>query len=88
MARRRPRGNEDHVDPDIVVRAGIARHQHFRRGGHAGKPALVDREVEIGCSGAGLDLDKGDQVAAAHNQIDFAGRGANAAIEDFPAFQP
>ncbi len=88
MARWRPGGNEDHVDPDIVVRAGIARHQHLGRGGDAGKPALVDREIEIGRGGARLDLDKGDQAAAAHNQIDFAGRSADPAIEDFPAFQP
>lgn len=85
MARQGAGGNEDYVDTDIVARPGIARHQHFGGRGDTGEPAFVDREVEIGRGGASLDLDKGDEVAAAHNKIDFADRGANPRIEDFPA---
>jgi len=85
MARQGARSNEDYVDPYIVVRPGIARHQIFRCGSDPGKASLVDREIEIGGGGAGLHFDERDEVAAPHHQIDFAGRSADSRIEDFPA---
>jgi hypothetical protein len=88
MARQGARSNEDYVDADVVVRAGIARHQIFRCGCDPGEASLVDREIERGSGGAGLDLDERDKVPASHNEIDFPGRRADPRIEDFPALEP
>ena len=79
---------QDDVDADVVAGTSVALHQHFRRRGDAGEAAFVDRMVKLGGGGAGLYLDKGDQRAAAGDDVDLARPGTDAAIENRPALQP
>jgi len=50
--------------------------EHFRRRGNAAQAILVDRKIEVFGTFAPFYLNKGDDAAAARDQIDFARRHA------------
>jgi len=87
MAWQAARRKEHHVDPDVVLRPGEARGEHFGRRGDAAQAILVDRKIEILGPVAPFDLDEGDNAAAAGDQIDFADRDAQSLTKDAPAME-
>ena len=88
MARQPAGHEEDGIDADIVAFAGIARSQPLGCDRNAPEPVLVERHGQPFLAGAGLDLDKGQNPAAAGDEVDFAARYARPLGEDSPAAQP
>ena len=85
VARAGARGEKDNVDADVLAIEGIAGHENLSRRGDAGEALVIDREIKFGDGGTRLHLDEGDEVAALGDQIDLAGWGPHALIEDPPA---
>jgi len=79
---------ENGVDADVVSVAHEARRQPLGGDDDAAQAIVVERHGGAFLGGAGLDLDKGDDFAAAGDQVDFAAGDAGAAGEDPPAMQP
>src|SRR3954452_10992906 len=61
-----------------------------RSGGARNAPALPRRDggYSIGDTGAGLDLDNREHLAAPRNDVDLAGRAAPVACDDPPSSHP
>ena len=88
MERKPARDNEDGIDTNVVVGAGIARHEGFSSGGDAPQAVTVERHPGGVGGGALLDLDEGEDGAAASDQIDFPAAKLHAPGEDSPAMEP
>ena len=80
--------DEDGVDADVVAGAGEARRQPLGGDRDPPQPVMVEGEARAILSGARLDLDEGDDAAAAGDQVDLAAGDAGAAGEDPPALEP
>jgi hypothetical protein len=82
------RGEEDHVDADIIAILHVTRREDFGSSGDAAEAIIVNRMVKFGGSRAVFDFDKGDNACAAGDEINFTGGSADAFAQDFPALQP
>src|ERR1700761_693492 len=83
MARQAPRRNQDRVKTQLEFRMfGMRGKPGLRRIDDAGLLPRRDGEGGVVKRGARLDLDKGEQVAPSHDQIDLAMRRAEALGEN------
>ena len=85
MARQLAGQQEDGVDADVVAGAHEARRQPLGGDDDPAQPIVVEGDGGAFLGGARLDLDEGDDFAAAGNQVDFAARDARPLGEDPPA---
>ena len=72
----------------VVAVSRVARHQRLGGGGDAAQAVIVERQAAPRLAGAGLDLDEGEDAAAAGDEVDLADRRAGADGEDAPALEP
>lgn len=79
---------KDGVDADIIAVAHEARRQPLSRDRDAAQAILVEGHRRAFLAGARLDLDKGDDAAAACDQVDLAAGNARPCRQDAPAMQP
>jgi hypothetical protein len=85
---RQPAGrDEDGVDADIVARPSVSRCEPLGRDGNPPQPIFIESQRQLFCGSARLDLDKGQALSAAGNEVDFAARYARAPGQDLPAVQ-
>lgn len=88
MTREAAGQEEDGVDANIVAVAHEPRRQPFGRNRHAAQAILVEGHGGALFAGSRLHLDKGNDAAAAGDEIDFAAGHAGADGENPPAMQP
>ena len=75
------------VDADIVARSGVSRCETLGRHGNPAQAIFVESQRQLFCAAARLDLDEGQALSAAGNEVDFAARYAGTACENPPAVQ-
>ena len=73
------------IDPHFFRLADEARKQQFGGRSDAAKAILVERMIGGGAGGACLHLHKGQHLAAACDEVDFADGGSDALVQDGPA---
>lgn len=83
-----PRDDVDSVDAHIIAVAHISWRKPLGGGDDASNPIFIERKSGSFIGGTRLDLDKGENFAAARDDIDFASRHAGSAGENPPAVQP
>ena len=87
VARPAARDDEDGVDADRVVGAGIAGKQRFRRAGDPAKAIFVQCQRRLLGGRARLHLDESESAAAAGDDIHFPNRSPRPGGEYPPAFE-
>ena len=87
MARPAAWNDEQRVDADVVAGAGVALSELLGGGRDPTQAVTVEREVGGFAGGALLNLDEGDDPAAAGDEIDLAAVDPRAAGEDPPAVE-
>ena len=80
------RDDVDDVDANILGLAEEARYEELGGGCHPLQAAQVERAMRRRDAGPGLDLDEGEQLAAAGNQIDLADWRPHPFGENLPPF--
>jgi hypothetical protein len=88
MARKSAWHNEDGVDADIVVFAGVTRCQPLGGDNNPPQPIRVKRQRQPFLGTASLDLDESERPAPSGNQVDLAASDPGALGEDAPPAQP
>ena len=83
--RRIARHDVDDVDTHLLGVAEEPGNEEVGGGGHPLQALQVERAMRRCDAGAGLDLDKGEQLAAAGDQIDLADRRSHPFGENLPA---
>ena len=81
------RHEEDGVDADVVSGAHEARRQPFGSDGDAAQAIVIKRHGGAFIGRARLDLNEGENAAAAGDQVDFAAGHPRAFSENAPAMQ-
>ena len=76
----------DHVDAYVLCVAQEPWNEEVGGGSHSLQALQVERAMRRCDAGAGLDLHKGEQLAAAGNQIDLADRRSHPLGKDVPPF--
>lgn len=76
----------DHVDAYVLCVAQEPRNEEVGGGSHPLQALQVERAMRRCDAGAGLDLDKGEQLAAAGDQIDLPDRRSDPLGKDLPPF--
>lgn len=88
VARQLAGQEEDGVDANVVAGAHEARGEPLGGGDDPAQAIVVEGHGGAFLGGARLDLDEGDDVPAAGDQVDFAAGDAGPLGEDPPAMEP
>lgn len=87
MPRQAAGDQEDGIDADVIALTSIARRQALGGRDDAPQPVFVKRHCRRVLGGPRLDLDEGEDAAAAGDKIHLAARSPGAARKNSPAVQ-
>lgn len=85
VTRQLSRHDEKRVDANVLALPGIARSELLSGNGHAPKAIFIQRPGSSVSRAALLDLDEGNDPAAAGDKINFTARDTDAPGKDPPA---